>query len=846
MRVFILIKNEANDKQSGFFGFPNQNTLVNLVVKFMSDPVRHIAHCSSCGCKMDISAMDPYTNVVCPDCGHHTRVKCELGHYLLTSRHAVGGMSMVFGARDTTLERDVAIKILNEEYSRDAKRMEEFEREAKITAALSHAHIVRVFTVGKSFGHYYIAMEMVPGDNLEQKISKEGAIGEEEMLPIALEIISGLRAAKSAGLIHRDMKPGNILFDDAGHAKIVDFGLALVTMGGKVKAEEIWATPYYVPPEALDGEEEDFRSDMYALGATLYHAFSGKPPLPSEAKSTREVRKAKENIEPLAKVAPWLHSATCYLVDKSMALRPEDRFESYSEMEEAWNAAFHAMRGGGADEPIHSEGRLRRRVSSKKALFGLMAAGVVVLSLITAAAFYFINKEGGGSELVEDSTNDLTVLSDAGVEQSNTQNSEGEYDPEVAARIGGLFRKSHTLLQKQQYSEAQKMFVKLANEPGVREPLSSWARVEALISVWLGGDSVALDEALRKFRKHQQSSQANQDDAMQRLGGFIGSLEIIKKQDVQQDGSKEPMAIVRLVALALKNWEIGAWQQAVPIFQKARNHPLPTGSPLLVYRDISNRYLKDYQSLKPLSELNPVNNIPEAKDRLQGLNKLLRHLQTQGRARFHVRVWQMRLHHQIKEMELKAQVKAHAIKPEEKKPDFKKVEPQFRRLIRDAKFSEASKILQSLPLENPQKELCDAWLYLADSSNGFLSLLEQSIPQNGLLLEVRARAFEHEGKGYPKVVSAKLGGLLLLADNGEEFLSWGSVAPDSVIAVFQAALKPNLTTPEGQLNTEQAICYAWLSGLEEKASLAAAKLSDVNEGFRERWAQTMRTLDMNQ
>ena len=687
---------------------------------------------------------------------------------------------------------------------------------------------------------------MVPGDNLEQKISKEGAIGEEEMLPIALEIISGLRAAKSAGLIHRDMKPGNILFDDAGHAKIVDFGLALVTMGGKVKAEEIWATPYYVPPEALDGEEEDFRSDMYALGATLYHAFSGKPPLPSEAKSTREVRKAKENIEPLAKVAPWLHSATCYLVDKSMALRPEDRFESYSEMEEAWNAAFHAMRGGGADEPIHSEGRLRRRVSSKKALFGLMAAGVVVLSLITAAAFYFINKEGGGSELVEDSTNDLTVLSDAGVEQSNTQNSEGEYDPEVAARIGGLFRKSHTLLQKQQYSEAQKMFVKLANEPGVREPLSSWARVEALISVWLGGDSVALDEALRKFRKHQQSSQANQDDAMQRLGGFIGSLEIIKKQDVQQDGSKEPMAIVRLVALALKNWEIGAWQQAVPIFQKARNHPLPTGSPLLVYRDISNRYLKDYQSLKPLSELNPVNNIPEAKDRLQGLNKLLRHLQTQGRARFHVRVWQMRLHHQIKEMELKAQVKAHAIKPEEKKPDFKKVEPQFRRLIRDAKFSEASKILQSLPLENPQKELCDAWLYLADSSNGFLSLLEQSIPQNGLLLEVRARAFEHEGKGYPKVVSAKLGGLLLLADNGEEFLSWGSVAPDSVIAVFQAALKPNLTTPEGQLNTEQAICYAWLSGLEEKASLAAAKLSDVNEGFRERWAQTMRTLDMNQ
>lgn len=836
-----------NDRESGIFRFPNQNRLVSVAVKFMSDSVRHVAHCSACGCRMDVTAMDPYTNVVCPDCGHHTRVKCELGHYLLTSRHAVGGMSMVFVARDTTLERDVAIKILNEEYSRDAKRMEEFEREAKITAALSHAHIVRVFTVGKSFGHYYIAMEMVPGENLEQKISKDGAIGEEEMLPIALEIIAGLRAAKSAGLIHRDMKPGNILFDDAGHAKIVDFGLALVTMGGKVKAEEIWATPYYVPPEALDGEEEDFRSDMYALGATLYHAFSGKPPLPSEAKSTREVRKAKEHIEPLAKVAPWLNSATCHMVDKAMALRPEDRFDSYAEMEDAWSAAFHVMRGGGADEPIHSEGRIRRRVNSKKALLGLVAAGVIGLSLLAAAAFFFINKEGDTSELVKDSSNDLTVLSDAGVDQSNDQNSEGDYDPEVAARIGGLFRKSHSLLQKQKYVEAQKMFLQLANDPGVQEPLSSWARVEAVISVWLGGDSDASAEALHKFRKHLQSSQVNQDAAMQRLGELMGSLEIIKKQDVKLDSSKEPMAIVRLIAMALKNWDIGAWDQAIPIFQKASHHPLPAGSPLLVYRDIANRYLADYKSLKPLSEMSMAKDVAEAKNRLQGFNKLLGKLQTRGRARFHVRVWQMRLHHQIKEMERKAQVATPPSTPVEKKRGFQKVKPQMKQLIRDAKFAQASELLQGVVSQKKaQKSECDAWLYLADSSNAFLGLLEGAIPPHGLTLEVKERTFNEEAKVYRKVLSAKSGGVLLLADKGEEFLPWGRVAPDSVIAIFQAIFKPNLATLEGQLNTEHAICYAWLSGLEEKASLAAAKLSDVNEGFRKRWEQTLRVLDLNQ
>ncbi len=109
--------------------------------------LQHIAHCSSCGCKMDISQMEPYTNVVCPDCEHHTRVKCELGPYLLIGRHAVGGMSMVFKARDVTLNREVAIKILNEDYSRDEVRMRQFEHEALITAAISHPHVVRVFTV---------------------------------------------------------------------------------------------------------------------------------------------------------------------------------------------------------------------------------------------------------------------------------------------------------------------------------------------------------------------------------------------------------------------------------------------------------------------------------------------------------------------------------------------------------------------------------------------------------------------------------------------------------------------------------------------------------------------------
>ncbi|MGB0775662.1 MAG: protein kinase domain-containing protein, partial [Akkermansiaceae bacterium] len=402
---------------------------------------KHTAHCTSCGCKMDITALAPYTNVVCPHCEHHTRVKCELGPYLLTSRHAAGGMSMVFAARDTTLQREVAVKILNANYSQDEVRMKQFEHEAQITAAISHPHVVKVFTVGHEYGQFYIAMEMVPGENLEQRMSREGALSEEVILPIAAEIISGLSAAQQAGLIHRDVKPGNILFDSADHAKIVDFGLSLVTQGGKAKADEIWATPYYVPPEALDGLEEDFRSDIYALGATLYHALSGKPPISEESKSTKSVRLAKNSIPPLAQTAPWLKPETCYLVDKAMAINAEERFSSYSEMSEAWQAAHLAVQNKNAATPIRSQQRAQRRSRKKlSGLASLIVCAIVALGLIGAAVMVFLNKDQS-VETPPPPVEDRDFNNPA-------DNEDDAYSPEVLAKIAKNQRRAHALIKK--------------------------------------------------------------------------------------------------------------------------------------------------------------------------------------------------------------------------------------------------------------------------------------------------------------------------------------------------------------------------------------------------------------
>ena len=162
---------------------------------------------------MDVSSVAPFSNIECPACQKHTRVKREFGPYTLLRRHAIGGMSMVFVGHDNTLDREVALKILSEDYSADEKRISSFEEEARITAAISHPHVVRVFKTGKAFGRFYIAMELVAGGHLEHQIKERGALPEAEALQLAIEVAEGLRAAHSAGLIHRDIKPGNILLD---------------------------------------------------------------------------------------------------------------------------------------------------------------------------------------------------------------------------------------------------------------------------------------------------------------------------------------------------------------------------------------------------------------------------------------------------------------------------------------------------------------------------------------------------------------------------------------------------------------------------------------------------------
>ncbi|MCP5551239.1 MAG: serine/threonine protein kinase [Akkermansiaceae bacterium] len=284
-----------------------------------------INHCPECGEAIDVSLLAPFAKVECPHCAKAVRVRTRLGNFQIVQLLGEGGMSQVFLAEDLALNRQVALKILHQDLSRDAALMALFEREAKLTASINHPNVVKVYSVGSDQDYFYIAMELVDYISLEQAIVENGMMPEREVLDIAHDVTSGLRAAFDSGLIHRDIKPGNILLTRSGSAKLVDFGLAL-QHGGSDEVEDLWATPFYVPPEKLDGEADDFHEDIYS-GRDLFHALAGRL-RPSGAEHGRP-RATEGNQVPAGGLSPTpgrqLDAATVKLILDRMIAKARPR-----------------------------------------------------------------------------------------------------------------------------------------------------------------------------------------------------------------------------------------------------------------------------------------------------------------------------------------------------------------------------------------------------------------------------------------------------------------------------------------------------------------------------------------
>jgi tRNA A-37 threonylcarbamoyl transferase component Bud32 len=260
----------------------------------------------------------------------------QIPGYVILEKIGSGAMATVFKARQVSLDRIVAIKVLPKRLSENAEYVRRFYKEGKAAAQLNHPNIVQAFDVGEAGGYHYFVMEYVEGHTLGDELAGGKVFSESDALRIVIQIGRALEHAHDRGFIHRDVKPKNIMITREGQAKLADMGLARETadlQAAQAEAGKAYGTPYYISPEQIRGELHiDFRADIYALGATLYHAVTGRVPFQAPTPAAVMHKHLKEALTPPDHVNTRLSAGVGEVVEVMMAKDRSHRYSSTSDM----------------------------------------------------------------------------------------------------------------------------------------------------------------------------------------------------------------------------------------------------------------------------------------------------------------------------------------------------------------------------------------------------------------------------------------------------------------------------------------------------------------------------------
>jgi len=336
--------------------------------------------------------------------------------YRLEAKLGSGGMSTVYLAVDETLGRKVAVKVLHQEISDQPDQLERFRREARAVAQLSHPNLVGVIDAGEEGGRPFIVFEYVPGQTLKQRINQEGGLPLDEAVAYAIEIGRGLQAAHQARLVHRDVKPQNVLIDAEGRAKITDFGIALsMESHGLTATGRVLGTTDYVSPEQAMGKEIDARTDVYSLGVLLYEMLAGEVPFKAETQVGVAMKHVNETVPNVQRRRPDASAATAAAIERATAKDPADRYPDMQAFLRDLEGALEVevSRAGGATgeatSVLDSVPDKRRRLLTRRRVSWV---GVLLLVAAAAAAIAIAALSGGPgpSKDVPDESDASTVI----------------------------------------------------------------------------------------------------------------------------------------------------------------------------------------------------------------------------------------------------------------------------------------------------------------------------------------------------------------------------------------------------------------------------------------------------
>ncbi len=779
--------------------------------------------CPVCQGSIDVTALEPFSKIACPHCGQLVRVRRNFDHFRIIKQIGEGGMSRVFEAEDETLGRRVALKILNRQFSRDAARVEQFRREALVTARISHLNVIKLYSTGEDHGYFYIAMELVGGGSLEQRIKNLGRLPEEDVLRIGLEVAEGLRAAQKEGLLHRDVKPANILFTDTGTAKVVDFGLAIFADSTEDDSGEMWATPYYVAPEKVMENREDTRSDIFSLGATIYHALTGKPPHKANTASLTDLRRIKAQKVSLEDTGLAFSPRTSTVVNRMLSLDPETRHADYDTVVEELRMAQRLA------------GRRRHLVWGRREKF-LAGAAVAVVGAFMVG--WMARSSGqraaksirGGAAVTLEALNSGTTLS-AG-----------------QATVGERFRQARDRLIAGECDEAKTQFDTLIAE-GLRQPTLNWARFHVAVCAMERADEETAKRMVTLMRDDPGTGDAA--SFFSRLGEGLADKWGGKVKPADLPFARDSEEAAGFLLHGLAQWHFGDPARAadllqfffdsMPVVRATAGALTGTAEWLPAYaQGFERRYGPDLEAARSLLGLETGPDGTALRAMIEKLEKTRAGLRTEGvfkemlgkrlQALRREEVRQRMADREKEQEELRA-------RRQRELEQLRELDELLPALVQGYDHRKALEVLQGVAFQSPEVRAAqEAKMYLHSQAQAFMEQLSRDVAArewSGALRRI-------DGATVRGVITRlDLNETTITVERGAATIPTAQLSPETLVEIAQARAAEVTDSTDYYRRQEMLAVFARLNGLQALSAAVAATLMEENRGFRMRWLKVL-------